>query len=263
MRNIRKLASWCVKRFGRTFGLDIRRVARRDAPEAPHVLASSLVAPYAENTESGPANLELKLARAARGGPFECSDIVCTNQTVARMVGSARLIAELGGGTGLFAYEVATDPGVVVVSSEHDEQAHRWAAMNRSRPNVRYVNGPINSSEGPFDLVVAIEVIEHIADYRAFLDTCVTLAERAIFTTPNKHARPRSVWAGPPEYRYHVREWTAGELYWVMRSFYRSVRLFGILDPGTPGCVPIDITSEAPRIIAECESPYSRAIPTR
>jgi 2-polyprenyl-3-methyl-5-hydroxy-6-metoxy-1,4-benzoquinol methylase len=130
------------------------------------------------------------------------------------MVGPARRIVELGGGTGCFAYEVSVDPKRFVLCSDFDNEAIRWARKNRSRENIKYLDRPVTPDDGPFDLLVAIDVIEHLQDYRSFLETCVSLAPRAIITTPNKSRDQQSATASPPSYYQHVREWTAGEFYW-------------------------------------------------
>jgi hypothetical protein len=211
--------------------------------------------PYNENSEVGAVNMKEKLARQARGGPFEWPDILALNRTVATMIGEAKRIVELGSGTGAFAWEVSTDPDVHVLCSEFDADAHAWAVRNRSRPNIRYVTGPVAPEQGPFDLLVTIEVVEHVSDYAGFLDLCCSLAPRAIITTPNKMRTVRTMTSGPPAYYQHVREWTAGEFYWVLRAFYREVRLFGMPDPNGVGAVPMDVTESLSPLIAVCAHP--------
>lgn len=211
--------------------------------------------PYVENPEKGAANLKLKLERQASGGPFEWPNIVAANRAVVGLLGNARSILELGGGTGCFAWEASTDPRRRIVCSEYDRMAHDWALENRSRPNIRYVNGLVDLSEGPFDLVVAIDVIEHLRDFVGFLQFCCKCAPRAILTTPNRQRGAQSDHAGPPQYIYHVREWSAGEFYWVLRCFYRSVKLYAMPDVNVPGVKPIIITSRMTPLIADCSEP--------
>ena len=223
----------------------------------PVSLAPPLPAePYRENSEVGAVNMRDKVERQARGEPFEWPDIVALNQTVATMIGDASRIVELGSGTGAFAWEASADPRVQLTCSEYDAEAHEWAVQHRSRPNIHYVNGPLRPEHGPFDLLVTVEVIEHLADYRAFLTLCGSLAPKAIFTTPNKLRSARTATAGPPPYYQHVREWTAGEFYWVLRAFYQKVRLFGMPDPNAVGAVPITVTDTLSPLIAVCEQPH-------
>lgn len=234
-----------------SLGYELRRKHSHTAIPA----GTPFSAPYQENPETGARNLRIKLERAANGGPFEWPNVVALNHTVVQLIGGAKRIVELGGGTGCFAYAAASAPDVTVVCSEFDQEASTWARENRGHPNIRYVSGPVSPEMGPFDLLVSIEVIEHIADYRGFLAACARLADRAIITTPNKYRTRKTASAMPPAYEHHVREWTAGEFYWVLKLFYKQVTLFAMPDPYTPGCVPITITDSKTPLIAVCEWP--------
>ncbi|MBI3109391.1 MAG: methyltransferase domain-containing protein [Candidatus Rokubacteria bacterium] len=243
----------------RWFGYEIRRTGRRPAeiwqtrpggsPQPP--------LPYAENPAIGASNLRVKLERVRAGGAFETENIAIINQAVARLIGPATRIVELGGGTGMFAYEASADPTRTIVCSEFDAEASRWAQENRSRPNIRYVTRPVSPQDGPFDLLVSIEVVEHVRDFPAFLAVCAGLAPRAILTTPNKSSRATAAADGPPDYRLHVREWTAGEFYWVLRCFYEEVRLFTLPDALVPDVAPIRVTDRRSPLIADCRRPIA------
>ncbi len=242
------------------------------------------VSPYVENSESGAVDFAEKLAREARGEPFEWPNIVALNRAVVTLLGEvgtvppsgtvpscsrqagtlphggsvpagAKRIAEIGGGTGCFAFEAAADPSRAVVSSELDADASHWAQEHRARPNITYLTRPLTLADGPFDVVVSVEVIEHVADFVGFLRTCQTLAPRAILTTPNRARGPRFDIPGPPETKKHVREWTAGEFYWVLRAFYRDVKLYGMPNPYVPELVPIRVTDTLSPLVADCREP--------
>ena len=212
--------------------------------------------PYVENVEVGPINWAEKETRAVEGGNFEWPNMVALNQAVATLVGPARRIVELGGGTGCFAYEAAADPKRFIVCSELDKDAINWAQENRNRPNIQYINDFISIKDGIFDLVIAVDVIEHIEDYRQFLETCASLAPKAIITTPNKNRDPQSAIASPPAYNQHVREWTAGEFYWIMKTFYKSVKLYAMPNVYIPKVIPIQINDSMTPLIAVCEHPH-------
>lgn len=211
---------------------------------------------YRERAEFGPSNLQIKLDRAKQGRPFENPDIRALNQVVCSLLESEKRIVELGAGTGMFAQMASEDPGRFILASEFDRPTWQWCMDHLpSRDNVRFVNGPCTPEDGPFELVVAIEVIEHIADYRSFLETCAGLAPRALLTTPNRRREARVFHSGPPPYPEHVREWTAGEFYWVLRCFWEEVRLFGMPDAFKAQCVPIDVDATASPLIADCRRP--------
>lgn len=246
-----------IKTVFRKLGYEIEHVGR---PAPAHVGSGREPAlPYVENPELGPANLAEKLERAERGEPFEWPNIVALNHAVATLVGEAKRIVELGGGTGCFASEAAAVAGRTILSSELDGQTCRWARENRSRPNITYIDRQPGADDGPFDLVVAVEVIEHVADFAGFLHTCRSLARRALITTPNRRRGPKFDTAGPPHVAKHVREWTAGEFYWVLRCFYRDVRLYGMPNPYFPEAVPIRVTDDLTPLIADCREPLRAA----
>ncbi len=227
-------------------GLELRRLPASELDAEPPAV------PYIENAESGPGNLETKRARVAVGGPFEWPNIIALNRAVVDLLGPAKRIAELGGGTGLFASEAATDPSRHIVCSEYDDGAHQWARANRPSPRIDYVQRPITADDGPFDMVVAIEVIEHIADYASFLRACRALAPCALITTPNRLRERALGHAGPPDYDRHVREWSAGEFYWVLRAFWPQVELFAMPDVNKPETRRIDVNSRLTPLIARC-----------
>lgn len=182
---------------------------------------------YVERGEMGPHNLDEKLARLSVGGPFEPWDVVLVNRAVAQLIGTATRILEVGAGTGLFASLAAREATRSIFASEFDEGARSWASTHRAAPNVIY--GVLDLKDvrhGEFDLVVAIEVVEHLGDYPRFLAQLAKAAPAAIITTPNKNGSAIGSVAHTPAYEGHVREWTAGEFYWVLRVFYDNVRLY-------------------------------------
>jgi len=236
----------------RRLGFEIEYVGRAATP-SPRTADD--VEPYTENPEVGPGNLAEKLARAARAEPFEWPNIVALNQAVVALVGEATRIVELGGGTGRFAIEAATEPSRSILCSEMDAETSRWANDNRARPNVTYTENAVTPDDGPFDLVVSVEVIEHVADFAGFLRTCASLAPRALITTPNRRRGPKFDTAGPPPAAKHVREWTAGEFYWVLRTFYREVKLYAMPNLYVPEIVPVDVKTALTPLIADCREP--------
>ena len=245
-----------VKRIFRKLGYEVDYVGRK--PAAAPAVTGEPVSAYVENPEPGPVDFHEKVEREARGEPFEWPNIIALNRAAAALVGEAKRIVEIGGGTGCFAYEVAADPTRSVLSTEIDAEASAWASAHRARPNIRYVNRPPTKEDGPFDLVVAIEVIEHVADFRSLLRACATLAPRALISTPNRLRGPKFDLAGPPPSSKHVREWTAGEFYWVLRGYWRDVRLFGQPDPYAPTVVPMRITDQLSPVIGDCREPLGR-----
>ncbi len=245
-----------------------RENVRRLAYRLDRYSKSLYDAPYVERSEAGPVNLEVKLDRQRRGGPFEPFIITLVNRAAVILVGEARGILEIGSGTGLFSWTAAEDARRTIVASEFNQGAREWAESHRSRPNIAYCARSL-SSFGPreFDLVVAIEVIEHIDRFGPLLHELSRVADSAIITTPNKLCDPFRSLDRTPVFSEHVREWSAGEFLWVLRAFYASVDLFTI--PDLPGqikalqsdaeYVPVvtrstDLSCNEP-MIAKCSTP--------
>jgi 2-polyprenyl-3-methyl-5-hydroxy-6-metoxy-1,4-benzoquinol methylase len=260
----RTLADRIRARFADRFSpaRNLRRVAYR----LDRLSRRAFAGPYVERAEAGPVNLVTKRERVRAGGPCEPYEIVLINRAAERLLDGAVRIAEVGAGTGIFAsWAVSRDGRRHIVASEFDDAARAWAIEHRSAPNITYDASSLEELAGrSFDVVVALEVIEHLTDYRRFLRDLVRVAPMAILSTPNKQADPFQSVARTPAFSQHVREWNAGEFYWVLRGFYAQVELFTILDQAVhvrrlrtdpdyvPPVVPCtDLSSEAP-LLARC-----------
>lgn len=116
-----------------------------------------------------------------------------------------------------------------IIASEFEYQTRQWATDNRSRPNIEFCKKSITEfRRNQFDLCVALEVIEHIDDYATFLTQIAQVALRAIVSTPNKFRSWCHYEVNTPEFDQHVREWSSGEFYWVLRCFWKSVEIHTI-----------------------------------
>jgi SAM-dependent methyltransferase len=209
--------------------LSPRRILRRLAFSLDRVSLSAFQDAYREREEGGPVNIAVKLERAAAGGRFEPPDIELINIAAETLVGDERRILEVGSGTGMFAVRAARDPRRMIFASEMDRATVEWARANRPLPNVTYGSRLLaDISTDEFELAVSLEVIEHLSDFAGFLEEIAYVAPRAILSTPNKNRSAFDSIANTPAYGEHVREWTAGEFYWVLRVFYDDVRLYTI-----------------------------------
>lgn len=188
--------------------------------------------PYQERPETGPLNIAMKLARQAVGGPFEPPTIAIISHAAAALLRPQhRRILEIGAGTGRFAWVASIDPARSIVASEFDSDTRAWAASHRRRANVEFSARRLDDCrDREFDVVVALEVIEHIGDYGAVLRECARVADELIISTPNRQRSAFTSVDRTPAYSEHVREWNAGEFLWVLRAFYREVQLFTVPD---------------------------------
>lgn len=214
---------------------------------------------YVENPEIGAKNLSEKLARIENGGPFEWPDMINLNHTILSFIGDAKKIANIGAGTATFEWH-ACENGFEdrqFIASEFDMECLDWCRQNRRRDNIAYTSDPMDkllAKHGQFDLAVSMDVIEHVKDYKSFLEDFSQLAPRAILTTPNKMRSLESMTSTSPKYHQHVREWTAGEFYWILRMFYSRVELYAMVNASQPGAVKIGLLSTLTPLIAVCDN---------
>jgi hypothetical protein len=231
-------------------GFEVRRI--QQSIESGPAYAPT---PYVENPEAGGINLHEKKNRKENGGYFEWPNMVALNWACTKLIGNAETILEIGGGTGCFTYEASAVTSCNIICADVDEEAIDWARKHRSRENIKYVSDHVTEAFGLFDLVVAVDVIEHIEHFSDFIRICCHLADRAVLTTPNKQRDHGSDSAGPPAYYQHVREWSAGEFYWILKSFYKNVSLYAMPDVYVPEICPVDVKSKLTPLIAECSDP--------
>ena len=115
-----------------------------------------------------------------------------------------------------------------------------------------------------FDIVVAIEIIEHIKDYKTFLETIIgKFAKRDkkgqfvgnkddefytgtefFISTPNR-THPK-LGDDKPKNQYHVREWTQEELVAVLSHYFSNVELYNYL-----GDRIVEYNDDSP-VLAKC-----------
>lgn len=242
------------------FGLSIGRKVLSPLGYALQPQIKEIETEYSENEEVGCVNLSEKKKRVEEGGPFEWPNIVALNKAINQFIDKEKSIVTIGAGTGTFEWHAADKhPNIKFVSSEFDKECVEWCKNNRSKDNITYTSLGIKElllEYKKFDLVVCVDVIEHISDYPSFLNSFSSLADRAIITTPNKSRDFESYTANSPIYYQHVREWTAGELYWVLRTFYDKVSLYSMPDPYEPEVRKIGILSKMTPLIAVCENPH-------
>ena len=81
-----------------------------------------------------------------------------------------------------------------------------------------------------FDVVVAIEIIEHIADHRVFLERIIKKFDKRnsddpteyFISTPNRNNK--SIQDDRPQNLFHVKEWTSEEFHDVLSEFFGDIK---------------------------------------
>ena len=142
------------------------------------------------------------------------------------------LLADVGGSQRTY---VRCEPPTSAVGMERDPVAVAHAAARY--PGARFVRGDCGAlpfSDGAFDAVVSLQVVEHLPDPAAFVAECSrVLAPGGTFlcSTPN-----RLTFTPPGRARnpFHVTELTAAELSALLAPHFGAVRLEGVVDD-SPG----------------------------
>lgn len=225
-----------LKRLIKSISSRIKHVESVNSPDDANSVYISKVPElgikYIERSEIGPKNLEIKMKRKKEGGPFEWPNIVALNKAIVDFVKDSKLIANIGSGTGTFEWYASKKyPNSKFIASEFDLDCVKWCKTNRQRENITYTNQSIDEllkKYKKFDIVFCVEVIEHIYEYSNFLRDISKLSDKFVFTTPNKDRSVSSALTSPPEYYQHVREWDAGEFYWILKCFFKKVKLYSI-----------------------------------
>ncbi len=162
-------------------------------------------------------------------------DVDLWNEHLARYAFAARLaggkwVLDAGCGSGYGSAELAATARTVI-GLDVSADAVGYARQSYGSPNVSFVEAscaslPIASES--IDLVVAFEVIEHVADWQAFLhDVQRVLAPggRLVISTPNKdyYAETRRHTGPNP---YHVHEFDFAEFTTELRARFPHVALY-------------------------------------
>ena len=113
-----------------------------------------------------------------------------------------------------------------------------------------------------FDMVVAIEIIEHVYDYKTFLQALIRFDTRTnknqppypteyYISTPNRNNK--SIRKDKPYNIYHVREWTAGEFLAVLKEYFQNVNFYSAAGVEIPES-EYETTTHTP-LLAVCSVP--------
>lgn len=133
----------------------------------------------------------------------------------AQRYAAGQRVLDCGCGAG-YGSAVLAERAAAVTAFDLSFEAIDYASYSYAAPNTRFVAASCHDLPFPaesFDLVVAFEVVEHVADYRRFLDECrrvLTPGGLLVISTPNTvyYAETRAG-AGPNP--FHTHEFEAAE----------------------------------------------------
>lgn len=147
--------------------------------------------------------------------------------------GLGRTVVDLGCSAG-WGSNILSHNARHVWGLDFNERAVEFADHMFSRPNLEFdifdLENPPSRPISPMEVVVMIEVLEHLPDYKKGLNTMKTffndkLQTVGFITAPNIN-HPR-VGPADAENPLHFSHWTPGEFYELMTKHFKHVTLFG------------------------------------
>jgi SAM-dependent methyltransferase len=148
----------------------------------------------------------------------------------AAQLGSGRRVLDLGSGEG-FGAAILADVAAEVVGVDIDKQAVEHSQLNYGRPGLSFeVGSATDLSEfgsNSFDLVVAFEVIEHLAEHEQVMSEIRRVLREdgtLVISTPDRLAYAGSSAEPNP---FHVRELSMEEFVSLIGAQFEHVSLFG------------------------------------
>jgi ubiquinone/menaquinone biosynthesis C-methylase UbiE len=147
----------------------------------------------------------------------------------ARRYATGKRVLDAGCGTGYGSAELAQS-AAAVTGVDISADAIDYARASYPIAGLEFLESSCTAVPLPdhsFDVVVAFEVIEHLADYRAFLDECARLLTREgllVISSPNKRYYSETRAATGPN-PFHEHEFEAQEFVRELERVFANVRL--------------------------------------
>jgi SAM-dependent methyltransferase len=143
-----------------------------------------------------------------------------------------KVVLDVACGTGYGSSYLKKKGARVVIGGDISEEAIEYAKTHYEREGLSFIcldatNMPF--SRNYFDVLISIETIEHIAEYKRYLSECSrVLKQKGLFfcTTPNKKASFKLP-SGKPLNPVHVNEFTIDELSSLIEKHFTIIALYG------------------------------------
>ncbi len=141
-----------------------------------------------------------------------------------------KVVLDIACGTGYGSYYLIKNGAKKVVGLDISEEAINYAKNNYKNLNLTFITG--DSKKLPFknehfDIIVSFETIEHVNEYKKFLNECKrVLNEEGVFvcSTPNKRYTSTFINEVNP---YHVKEFYPEEFQNLINEYFPYTKLYG------------------------------------
>jgi SAM-dependent methyltransferase len=135
-------------------------------------------------------------------------------------------VADLACGEG-YGSDVLATTAAEVVGVEANPDAHEHARLRYLRPNLIFRRALVEEFEGPCDVIVFLQTIEHTEEPDALLERLARVAPLAYISTPNRLtlAPPGAAKSDNP---WHLREYALAEYRALLERHFARVEILGL-----------------------------------
>lgn len=145
-----------------------------------------------------------------------------------------RSVLDIGCGSGFKLLKYLHDRKTIGI-----DVAETCALLKKCYPGRQWAITDFDAAKAPeADLVIASDVIEHLADPDALLQYIVRVAPSyVVISTPDRNLLRSGTHNGPPFNPMHLREWSMAELHAYVSEFLEIVEHFISYAPQATQCV--------------------------
>lgn len=143
---------------------------------------------------------------------------------------SGKIVLDIACGTGYGSSMLSSSGASLVIGADLSINAVKYAQEHFQTDRVYWVvmdGRALGFGPDTFDVIVSLETIEHISDYRRFLRELARILRPGgvlLLSTPNKTWHEAS---GLPPNPYHIYEFTPLELKEILTTYFKEVTLLG------------------------------------
>lgn len=135
-------------------------------------------------------------------------------------------VLEIGSGNGYGSYSLSRY-AKKIVAIDKDSISIEESNKRYSSKNLEFISTSIEeyNTNQRFDVILALQVIEHILDVHRFLKKVILLLNRngiVIFSTPNASTQSYN------ENPYHYKEFSQNELYNLLSTYFKRINIYGV-----------------------------------